>query len=243
MPIPKTRGELVDLRIDGSEMSCYLARPDSDGSLGILVCMHGPGVDVFIQDICKRLANEGSLAIAPNLYHRQAPQPIEPWTKMVDAESIQDMGAALDFLKKSGAATLGILGFCMGGRLALLELAHDDQLRTGVIFHGGNIMVARDKSLSSPFDQAHRISASVLGIFGEEDSNPSPADKAKIEQRLKDLGVEHHFESYAAAGHAFLNFTRPDMYREEQAGLAWEMCVTWLDSQMRSGVSLSSSET
>ncbi|MDA7771476.1 hypothetical protein N8946_01855 [Pseudomonadales bacterium] len=46
-----------------------------------------------------------------------------------------------------------------------------------------------------------------------------------------------------AAGHAFLNYTRPRMYREEQAGLAWEMCVTWLDSQMRSGVSLSSSWT
>ena len=46
-----------------------------------------------------------------------------------------------------------------------------------------------------------------------------------------------------ADGHAFLNFTRPDMYREEQAGLAWEMCVTWLDSQMRSGVSLISSLT
>ncbi|MDB3988560.1 hypothetical protein N9435_02440 [Pseudomonadales bacterium] len=46
-----------------------------------------------------------------------------------------------------------------------------------------------------------------------------------------------------AAGHAFLNYTRPHMYREEQAGLAWEMCVTWLDSQMRSGVSLSSSWT
>ena len=103
-----------DLQVDGGEMSCYLARPDSDSSLGILVCMHGPGVDEFVRDICNRLANEGYLAIAPNLYHRQGFQPIEPWTNVVDSESIRDMDAALNFLKKSGAETLGIVGFCMG---------------------------------------------------------------------------------------------------------------------------------
>ena len=67
---------------------------------------------------------------------------------MGGAESLQDMAAALDFLKKSDAATLAILGFYMRG-LALLELTHDEQLRTGVISHGDNFMVASEKSLLS----------------------------------------------------------------------------------------------
>ncbi|MFT7244213.1 MAG: carboxymethylenebutenolidase [Candidatus Azotimanducaceae bacterium] len=228
--------QVVDLRVDDSEMSCYLARPDFDASQGILVCMHGPGVDEFVRDICKRLAKEGYLAIAPDLYHRQGVQPIKPWTAVVDSESIRDMDAAINFLEESGDVRLGVLGFCMGGRLAFLELAHDHRLRTGVIFHGGNIMVAREESLPSALDQAPRIRATVLGIFGDDDSNPSPEDKAKIEQRLKDVGVVHRFESYSGVGHAFLNFTRPNVYREKKAKLAWDSCIAWLDSEMRGSI-------
>lgn len=237
LTLVKAIGELIDLRVDGSDMICYLARAEVDASQGIVVCMHGPGIDEFVRDICKRLGKEGYLVIAPNLYHREGDQPIEPpWPKIVDSEAVKDMGAALCFLEESGAGALGILGFCMGGRLAFLELAHDHRLQTGVIFHGSNIMVAGEESVPSPLDQADRISATVLGIFGEEDSNPSPADKTRIEQRLKDVGVVHRFESYAGAGHAFLNYTRPEVYRKEQAGLAWEFCVAWLESHMRSGI-------
>jgi len=220
-------GEVARLMVTGREMDCYVARPLATAKTGILTCMHGPGVDEFIRDICKRLASEGYLAIAPNVYHRQGKAASEPWLNVDDAEAIADMQAATDFLEAEGVTSIGVVGFCMGGRLAFLELANDERLKTGVIFHGGNIMVARG-SLPTPLEQADAITASVLGIFGADDTNPSPADMEMIDARLTSLGVTHRFESYAVAGHAFLNFTRPDMYREEQAKEAWSLCLSWL---------------
>lgn len=196
--------------------------------------MHGPGIDEFIRDICERLAVEGYLTIAPNFYHRLGANLSEPWTKVDDSEAILDMQRAIDFLENSGAASLGIIGFCMGGRLAFLELANDSRLRTGVIFHGGNIMVARGP-LASPLEQADSIGASILGIFGDDDSNPSPSDRVKIEQRLQAVGVAFRFESFAQAGHAFLNFLRPETYRKRQAEQAWDLCLSWLLTELRSG--------
>ncbi len=226
-------GERVALTIDAGQMDCYVARPATNVFGGILVCMHGPGVDEFIRDICERLANLGYLAIAPDFYHRQGSDLTEPWSKVVDTEAIVDMRVATDFLEAYAVTPIGILGFCMGGRLAFLNLAHDDRLKTGIIIHGGNIMKSRDAGLPSPLDQTDAIHASVLGIFGEDDVNPSPADRVIIEQRLQSAGVEFRLDSYQGAGHAFLNFTRPEVYREKQAELAWDSCVTWLQSEMR----------
>jgi len=196
--------------------------------------MHGPGVDGFIRDICKRLAAEGYVAIAPNLYHRQGKNPSEPWTKVDDLESIADMRTAVDFLESQQVEPIGAVGFCMGGRLVYLQLAHEPRLRTGVIFHGGNIAVARG-DLPSPLDQTDAIRASVLAIFGNDDTNPSPLDRQRIEARLKEHGVAYRLESYDGAGHAFLNFTRPEMYREQQAASAWNLCTSWLSQRMAIG--------
>jgi carboxymethylenebutenolidase len=72
----------------------------------------------------------------------------------------------------------------------------------------------------------------MLGLFGFDDENPSPADVEKIDSALAGLGKEHHFISYDGAGHAFLNFTRPAVYREDQAKEAWKECVDWLDQYL-----------
>ena len=226
-------GELVMLAVDDNLMDCYVARPRANVLGGILVCMHGPGVDEFVRDICKRLAKAGYLTIAPNFYHRQGAYLSEPWTKVEDAEAIADMQAATEFLANLHAKPLGVVGFCMGGRLAFLELANDDRLATGVIFHGGNIMVARG-TLPSPLDQADNIHASILGIFGDDDSNPSPSHRSEIKAHLQAHDVTYRFESYAGAGHAFLNFTRPEVYRKQQAAKAWDLCLSWLKQEMTS---------
>ena len=68
----------------------------------------------------------------------------------------------------------------------------------------------------------------MLGLFGSDDENPSPADVEKIDAELTRLGKEHHFKSYDGAGHAFLNVTRPMVFREDQAKEAWTVCLDWL---------------
>ena len=228
-------GELIAISVNDRDMDSYLVSPASEVVGGILVCMHGPALDKFIRDICKRLASEGYLVIAPNFYHRQGDNLEEPWTKVDDSEAIADMRAAIDFLVSENVTMLGVVGFCMGGRLGFLQLANDDRLCTGVIFHGGNIMVSRG-SIPSPFDQSESIGASILGIFGGKDTNPSPGDRDVIRSRLSALKIPFHFETYVGAGHAFLNFTRPSMYHEKQAKSAWTLCVNWLREEMGSGV-------
>lgn len=212
-------------------MRCYLALPPAAQVPGVLVCMHGPGVDEFIQDICERLAAHGVAALAPDLYHRQPEPRVEPWTKVKDTEALRDMAHAVQALKDLAGADperVGVIGFCMGGRLAFLQAANNPELRAAVMFHGGNILVARD-GLPSPFEQAKNIQAPVLGLFGAEDKNPSPSDIQKIDAELTRLGKAHEFHSYAGAGHAFLNFTRPEVFREAQAKEAWATCLAWLD--------------
>src|SRR6185436_11584545 len=168
-------GHWHDLSADNYRMRCYLAQPHVARVPGVLVCMHGPGVDEFIQDICERLAAHGIAALAPDLYHRQPEPREEPWTKIKDTEALQDMAKAVKELKalaEVDSARVGVLGFCMGGRLAFLYAATDPALRAAVVFHGGNILIARD-GLPSPFEQAKNIQAPVLGLFGADDQNPS----------------------------------------------------------------------
>lgn len=223
-------GQWIDVPVNTLRMRCYLATPVNGRAPGVLVCMHGPGIDEFIQEICERLAVAGFAAIAPDFYHHQAPPLVEAWTKIRDAEALADMAAAVSALQAlpgTDPHRLGVIGFCMGGRLAFLCAANTPSLRAAVVFHGGNIMVARD-DMPSPFAQAGKICAPLLGLFGAEDTNPSPQDVQIIDAELTRLAKPHEFHVYAGAGHAFLNFTRPAVFRESQADDAWKRCIGWL---------------
>ena len=221
------------IEVDGSQMRCYLALPEAAGpSPGVLVCMHAPGVDAFIREIADRLAESGFAAIAPDLYHRQTEpdeNPLARMAKLRDAEVVPDLEAALAHLRQRSevdASRTGVIGFCMGGRLAYLQAAVDPELRASVVFYGGNILVPWGDG-PSPFDRTHSVGCPVLGLFGEEDQNPNPADVLKIDAELTRLGKKHVFQSYGGAGHAFMNEDRPS-YQAEAAADAWRHCLDWL---------------
>jgi carboxymethylenebutenolidase len=227
-------GSFEVLAVDGSDMRAYLAlpRPGPGPAPGVVVCMHAPGVDGFIRGIVDRLEAEGFGAIAPDLYHRQPESeesPLARMAKLRDDEILRDLDAATSRLRGLdgiAADRTGVVGFCMGGRLSYLDAAHDAQLRAAVVFYGGNIMVPWGDG-PAPFEQTARISCPLLGLFGEEDGNPSPDDVAKIDAELERLEKPHDFVSYAGAGHAFLNEARPS-FRAEAAADAWSRCVAWL---------------
>src|SRR5438445_11056315 len=134
-------GRWNDVLVDDSSMRCYLAEPQEVNGPGMLVCMHGPGIDDFIRDICERLASSGLAAIAPDFYHRQREPRVEPWTKIRDNEALHDMakaGNALKDLSGTDPKRGGVVGFCMGGRLAFLHTANSPALRAAVVFTGRN---------------------------------------------------------------------------------------------------------
>ena len=230
-------GRWDKLQVDSSEMLGYTTVPPGEGLFpGVLICMHAPGVDGFIQGITNRLADAGFASIAPDLYHRQTEpeqNPLKRMAKLRDSEVLRDLDTAsvlLRSLPEVSPGRTGVIGFCMGGRLAYLAAAQDAALRASVVFYGGNIQVPWGEE-PAPFDLTERIACPVLGLFGEDDTNPSPDDVAKLDSELSRFGKPHEFKSYPGAGHAFMNADRPS-YVAEAAEDAWQRCTAWLTQHL-----------
>ena len=97
-----------------------------------------------------------------------------------------------------------------------------------VVFYGGNILVPWGDG-PAPFDRTDEIDCPILGLFGNDDENPSPADVDRIAAELDRTGKTYEFHQYDGAGHAFLNFMRPSL-REEAAADAWARCTAFLQA-------------
>jgi len=117
------------------------------------------------------------------------------------------------------AERLGIIGFCMGGRVSYLMAAANPHLKAAVAYYGGNIMVPWGEG-PAPFERTGEIHCPLLGFFGEDDANPSPADMRKLDTELTKHGKEHEFHSYPGAGHAFMN-RRGERYRADADRASW----------------------
>lgn len=206
---------------------------------GVVVIIHGPGLDPFIEDRVRALAKAGYAAAAPDLYHRQPPGETDMMArigKLRDDEILEDIDAAvahLRALEQPRVTGLAVLGFCMGGRITYLAAGARPALwRAAGVFYGGNIMKAWGDG-PSPFDRTAQIACPVIGLFGEDDANPSPADVDRIDAELTQHGKPHEFHRYAGAGHAFLNFMNAERHRPVQAADAWEKLLTFLARHLR----------
>ena len=166
---------------------------------GVVVIMHGPGLDKFVEDRVDALARHGYAAAAPHLYHRQPSDSADMMTRigrLRDDEIIADADATIAHLRamtETRVTDLAVLGFCMGGRITyLLAGARPTAWRAAGVFYGGNIMKAWGDG-PSPFDLTKNIAALMIGFFGLEDTNPSPADVDTIDTELTRNGKLHEF--------------------------------------------------
>ncbi|HEV8573579.1 MAG TPA: dienelactone hydrolase family protein [Dehalococcoidia bacterium] len=224
---------------NGGAMRCYISVPEGTGPFPtVVVIQHAGGVDDFVRGRSDRLAEAAFLAIAPDLYHREEPgrsdDPLTRMSRLRDATIVADVNAAIEHAKslpEVQADRIGITGYCMGGRVTYLMAAQNPELKAAVVCWGGNIMVPWGEG-PAPFELSKDIGCPVLGLFGEDDPNPNPADVAKLDAELRRLGKEHEFHSYEGAGHAFMNEGRPS-YRAEAAEDAWTKCVAWFDRHLR----------
>ena len=231
-------GRWDDVDVDGGAMRCYVTAPGGSGpSPGVVVIQHAGGVDAFVRAMTDRIAEAGFAGIAPDLYHRDDPNssddPLTRMGRLRDKNIVTDVNAAIEHLKtlpEARADSIGITGFCMGGRVAYLMAAQSADIKAAVVFYGGNIMVPWGDG-PAPFALSKRIKCPVMGLFGEEDGNPNPADVAKIDAELTRLGVAHEFHSYPGAGHAFMSEGRPS-YREDAARDAWQKCAGWFQQHL-----------
>jgi carboxymethylenebutenolidase len=202
---------------------------------GVVVIMHGPGLDRFIEDRVVELAKHGYAAAAPDLYHRQPADDVDMMTRigrLRDHEILADIDGAVAHLRaldRPRVTELAVLGFCMGGRITYLAAgARPAVWRAAAVFYGGNIMKPWGDG-PAPFELTPQIACPMIGFFGQDDPNPSPADVDRIDAELTRHGKPHEFHRYAGAGHAFLNFTNAERYRPEPAKDAWQRALAFLD--------------
>ena len=229
-----------NLRVRGSNMRTYVSAPDGSNKFpGIVVVQGQTGVDDFLQ-FSNMVAAEGFVAAAPDLYHRDPSDCKDdaPTRRMrlTDATVIADVNATVEFLKSHSSvdpARIGIVGFCMGGRAVYLMSAVNADLKAGVMYYGGDPFHAWGSG-PSPFERTKDIHCPIMGHFGEDDKNPSPADMRKLDIEMTRLGKVHEFHSYANAAHAFANFGSPG-YREHAATASWPRTFGFFNKHLKGG--------
>jgi carboxymethylenebutenolidase len=230
------------IQVDGQPMRVYVDAPPGGTTVpGVVVMIHGPGLDRFIEDRVEDLARHGYAAAAPDLFHRQPADGdmMARIGRLRDREIVADADATSAHLRGLPDARVGelaVLGFCMGGRLTyMLAGTRPAAFKAAGVFYGGNIMNAWGDR-PTPFDLTSHIACPVIGFFGQDDTNPSPADVKTIDAELTRLGKPHEFHMYDGAGHAFLNFTNAERHRSGPAKDAWEKMLGFLDRHLKRAV-------
>ena len=198
--------ETVEFRSNGNLASGYLAKPDAGTGPGVLVIQEWWGLDSGIKATTERLAAAGFVAMAPDLYHGELAEHDEMdkaahlMQSMPPDRAGRDMSGAVDYLAGHPAVTsasIGVVGFCMGGMLAFLIAANrPDLVKAVVAFYGfpqGNMEPDWSK-----------LAASVRGHMAEHDDFFAPAAARALESKLRAMGKDVTFTVHPGTGHAFM---------------------------------------
>jgi carboxymethylenebutenolidase len=218
-----------DLDLDGGGRG-YLAIPTTGQGPGVVVLQEWWGLVDHVRDVCDRLAREGFVALAPDLYRGDATSdPSEAQRLMMDLDiprAGEDLVAAVQTLLSHDAvdgAKVGCIGFCMGGQLALHGAACSPRIGAVVDCYGIHPNVSVDAS---------EVQASVLGVFAENDEFVPPPAVEALKESLEEAGVRNHFKTYIGVDHAFLNDSRPDVYDAATAREAWNDILSFLRAEL-----------
>jgi carboxymethylenebutenolidase len=226
-------GEMVEFPSNGGTGSGYLASPSVGAGLGLIVIQEWWGLVPHIKDVCDRFAGEGFTALAPDLYHGESTTEPDEAGKLMMAlnleQAAKDMGGAIDYLVSSDKVRgegVGVIGFCMGGGLAMmLAVQRNDAVRAVVPFYG-----------LIPWESAQpdwsKLQAPMQGHFAEEDGFFGPDKAREMEANLKELGKDVELFLYEGAGHAFFNDARPEAYDEPSASTAWVRTLEFLRAKL-----------
>jgi carboxymethylenebutenolidase len=208
----------------------YLALPENPNGLGVIVIQEWWGLVPHIKSVTDRFAAAGFVALAPDLYKGETTTSPDEAGRMLMALNIEqaakDLESAVDCVLKHPNVKqkkLGVVGFCMGGQLALLAGTVSDHVGAVVDFYGIHPKVKPDFS---------KLTAPVLGIFGEQDQSVPPEAVYQLESDIQQAGGTIEIRMYGHVGHAFFNDTRPEAYNPEAAEDAWQRTLAFLQQQL-----------
>ncbi|MGG6293559.1 dienelactone hydrolase family protein [Leptolyngbya sp. AN02str] len=227
----------VRIPVADGEIPAYRAMPASGSSFPVvLVIQEIFGVHEHIQDVCRRFASLGYMAIAPEMFYRQGDvsqlssiDEIRPIVAQVpDTQVMSDLDAAVLWAKANGGDTerLGITGFCWGGRITWLYTAHNPAVKAGVAWYGRLVGDATPLQPVYPVDIAMHLKAPVLGLYGGMDDGIPLSTVEQMETAIAEADGASEFVIYPDAPHAFHADYRPS-YREEAAKDGWERLQAW----------------
>ena len=218
-------GEMVKFPSNGHEGEGYLASPASGSGPGVIVIQEWWGLVPHIKDVADRLASEGFVALAPDLYNgKTASEPDEAGKLMMELnidEAARDMSGAVDYLIGLDAATgekAGCVGFCVGGGLSMYLASQNANIGACVIYYGVLPMAQADNA---------NIQAPILGHYADNDGFLKVDAVRELESNLKGLGKDVQFHIYEGTEHAFFNDSRSDVYNAEAAKQSWERTLAF----------------
>ena len=224
-------GEMIEFPSNGSTAVGYLARPPAGQGPGVIVIQEWWGLVDHIREVCDRFAAAGFVALAPDLYHGvTVAEPDEAGKAMMALkmdQAARDLSGAVDeLIRQSGTARIGVIGFCMGGGLALvLATQRPDAIAAAVACYGVIPWPDAQPDYSA-------LTAAVLGHFASEDDFFTPAAAEALGEQLRGLGKEAEIIVYPGTDHAFFNDTRPEVYNAAAAKAVWDRSLDFFHQHL-----------
>ncbi len=230
---------------DGDEIEAYAASPSDDAPRGgVVVIHHMPGYDRGTKEFVRRFAEMGYDAVCPNLYWRQAPgadpddaaATVRASGGITDDQLVDDVGGAAAYLRSlpSSNGKVGVIGYCSGGRQSVLAACRLD-LDAAVDCYGAYVTGTPPESwplkIGPLYDDLANLSCPLLGLFGKDDSYPSPEQVRELDELLRGYGKDFEHTSYDDTGHAFFSIDRP-AYRVESAVDGWQRIEAFYGRQL-----------
>ena len=231
---------------NGDLGEAYFARPLGPGPFpGVVIIHHMPGWDEWIKEVPRKFAYHGFICVAPHLYFREGPGDPDDIGARVraaggvsDEQVIGDVAGSMEFLRARpySSGRVAVMGFCSGGRHTYLVACRLPNLDAAVDCWGGNVIVDDPSLLNAkrpraPIELTEHLRCPLLGLFGNDDPNPSPDHVNRTEALLKKLGKIYEFHRYDGAGHGFFANNRPG-YRAEQATDGWKKVIAFLQKHI-----------
>lgn len=230
---------------NGAAINAYMARPLGEGQFpAVVLAHHMPGWDLWYREVTFKFALHGFVAITPNLYFRTGhgtPEDIAARVRadggIPDDQTVGDLAGAMKHVRTLPYVNgkVGIFGTCSGGRHAYLTACRSSGFDAVVDCWGGRVVMTPDQLTSnfpvSPLDYTADLACPILGLFGEEDSGPTPEQVKQHEQELRKHGKNYEFHMYPNAGHGFFYYDRPN-YRQAQALDGWQKVFAFLEKHL-----------
>ncbi len=240
--------ERVSIPVGGQSMPGYLARPKDAGTHpAVIVYQEIFGVNHHIRSVTDRVAGEGYVAFAPEVFWRTAPgvelgydqdglaKGMQLMMQVKASEAIGDTTAAIDWLKKRpevGGRGVGAMGFCFGGHLTYLT-ACELPIAAAASFYGGGIAVGAPGNESPPtVERTAKIRGRILCLFGSKDAYITPEQVDRIRAELEKQRVRHEVVVYPDVGHGFFCDERAD-YDRKSADDAWRRVTALFREELR----------